>query len=282
MSIQIHNFFRAQNRKRRWYRRGIQVSKAIAEDLANATPSQLDRIYAALAKLRPQLVDIPLKRFGSRHDGGYLIPDDLEGIDALFSPGVSDAIQFDLQIAHLGIDCLLADASVDAPEGLLPNMRFEKKFIGQAQSENTITLDQWVEMYAPGKRELLLQMDIEGAEFDVLASCRNDLLERFRIIVVKIHDLHKLLNAGWFARFEETVTKLTRSHVPCHVHANNFAPYFRFQGRKLPKVMELTFIRKDRVKILDCPPHIPHPLDQPNSITHPDVPTPQYWKNEAS
>lgn len=282
MSIQIHKFFKAQNRKRRWYRRGRKISKAIAGDLANSTPSQLDQIDSALAKLRPQLVDIPLKRFGSRHDGGYLIPDDLDGINALFSPGVSDKIQFDLQIAHLGIDCFLADASVDAPEGLLPNMRFEQKFIGRAETANTITLNQWVDMYAPGKRELLLQMDIEGAEFDVLSSCQYDLLERFRIIVVEIHDLHKLPNPGWFARFEESVTKLTRSHVPCHVHANNFAPYFRFQGRTLPKVMELTFIRKDRVKVLDCPARIPHPLDQPNSVQLPDLPTPQFWKNIAS
>jgi hypothetical protein len=50
----------------------------------------------------------------------------------------------------------------------------------------------------------------------------------------------------------------------------------------LPDVMELTFIRKDRVKVLDCPPHIPHPLDQPNSTSRPDVPTPKFWKIEAS
>lgn len=46
-------------------------------------------------------------------DGGYLIPDDLEGISACFSPGVDDRATFETSLIARGIPCFLADASVD-------------------------------------------------------------------------------------------------------------------------------------------------------------------------
>ncbi|GAA8118001.1 hypothetical protein HpBT107_13970 [Helicobacter pylori] len=34
-------------------------------------------------------------RWGAKHDGGYLIPNDFEGIKALFSPGVGGESAFE-------------------------------------------------------------------------------------------------------------------------------------------------------------------------------------------
>ncbi len=46
--------------------------------------------------LRPFDVGHPLIRIGAFSDGGYLVPSDLQGIKACFSPGVSQQSSFEL------------------------------------------------------------------------------------------------------------------------------------------------------------------------------------------
>ena len=51
---------------------------------------------------------------GPDGDGGYLVPDDLEGIVACFSPGVSNVAGFEKDCALKGMKVFMADASVEA------------------------------------------------------------------------------------------------------------------------------------------------------------------------
>jgi len=51
--------------------------------------TSIDRVSSLLKKLYPISCDKNLIRFGPKGDGGYLTPDDFEGIEACFSPGVS-------------------------------------------------------------------------------------------------------------------------------------------------------------------------------------------------
>lgn len=98
-----------------------------------------------LGKIIPDLYPIipgkPLIRVGPAGDGGYLVPDDLDGISACFSPGVSLISGFELQCAQHGMDVFLADASVDAPEHDHPRFHFRDTFIGDKTIENFITMD---------------------------------------------------------------------------------------------------------------------------------------------
>src|SRR4051794_36195573 len=65
-------------------RAGLSVNRQVPVD------RQADLIQA----LRPWITEHPLIRLGGEHDGGYLLPDDLDGIVACFSPGVSDEASF--------------------------------------------------------------------------------------------------------------------------------------------------------------------------------------------
>ncbi len=67
-----------------------------------------------LSTIRPVETEHPLIRVGGDGDGGYLIPNDLEGIAACFSPGVATTADFEAGMAARGIRCFLADASVEA------------------------------------------------------------------------------------------------------------------------------------------------------------------------
>ena len=64
-----------------------------------------------LTALHPQNTTTNLIRVGPSGDGGYLIPDDLDGLVACFSPGVSDISGFEVQCAERGMDVFMADAS---------------------------------------------------------------------------------------------------------------------------------------------------------------------------
>ena len=54
------------------------------------------QVRALLHAMRPVATDRQLIRIGSPADGGYLIPDDLEGIRFCFSPGVAHSSAFEL------------------------------------------------------------------------------------------------------------------------------------------------------------------------------------------
>ena len=49
-------------------------------------------------KLRPVKTKFNLIRIGGAKDGGYLLPADLDGIAACFSPGVADTANFETEL----------------------------------------------------------------------------------------------------------------------------------------------------------------------------------------
>ena len=49
-----------------------------------------------LTAVKPVRTNHELIRMGGDGDGGYLVPNDLEGIDVCFSPGVSEIANFEL------------------------------------------------------------------------------------------------------------------------------------------------------------------------------------------
>ena len=63
-------------------------------------------LHALLQALRPLDPGIELIRIGPDSDGGYLVPDDLDGIRHAFSPGVSTESGFEAELAgprHAGV-----------------------------------------------------------------------------------------------------------------------------------------------------------------------------------
>ena len=53
--------------------------------------------------INPVVTDKELIRIGDYSDGGYLIPDDLDGIEVCFSPGVSTEASFELELTNYKI-----------------------------------------------------------------------------------------------------------------------------------------------------------------------------------
>ena len=56
-------------------------------------------VLGLIKSLRPMDCGKKLIRIGGNEDGGYLVPDDLEGIEYCFSPGVSTTVDFETHLA---------------------------------------------------------------------------------------------------------------------------------------------------------------------------------------
>src|SRR4051812_33041026 len=87
-------------------------------------------VLRVLRSLWPVDSGYPLIRLGPDGDGGYLVPDDLDGIKYAFSPGVSTESGFEAALAARGQRVFLADYSVDGPAQPNPNFVFDKKYVG--------------------------------------------------------------------------------------------------------------------------------------------------------
>lgn len=234
------------------------------------------KVENLVKSLRPRGIVSPLIRIGPAGDGGYLLPDDLDGISACISPGVSFETGFDAAIAARGIDVYMADASVDGPPCPDPRFHFMKKFLDVFEDDSHIRLDTLCGS-APAKGDLLLQMDIEGAEWRVLLDATPETLKRFRIMVIEFHDLKELFGRFSHDMIQATFKKLLNTHSVVHIHPNNASPMVNFFGLSVPPLVEITFYRNDRAFTNERPSRFPHPLDADNVSDLPSVLLPDYW-----
>jgi len=231
-----------------------------------------------IRKIHPVTTDKKLIRMGAEGDGGYLVPDDFDGIEACFSPGVSTCSDFELACAERGLEVFMADRSVDGPATSHPKFHFLKTFVGAITTDDgVISLDDWVDSARLSKDgDLILQMDIEGAEYEVLLSASARLLRRFRVIVIEFHDMPRFWSKPYFSIASRAMEKLLQNHTCVHLHPNTACGTIKKDGIEIPRIIEGTFLRKDRVHHSTPATTFPHPLDAKNSVG-PELPLPLCW-----
>lgn len=234
------------------------------------------RVENLIAALRPAGTIAPLVRVGSKGDGGYLLPDDLDGVTACVSPGVSVEIGFDQAMADRGIEVYMADASVEGPPQANERFHFTKKFLDVFEDETHMRLDSLC-ANIPDSGDLILQMDIEGAEYRVLLDADPETLKRFRIMAIEFHDLRDMFGRFSFDLIEATFRKILQTHRVVHIHPNNVARPAEFYDICVPQLLEITFLRKDRGFSDVRPNAFPHSLDVDNVPECPPLVLPEIW-----
>lgn len=241
--------------------------------------TEAKKVMELLKALAPVLAKgIDLVRMGSAYDGGYLIPDDFEGIEACFSPGVGNLIDFEQDCFKKGLKVFLADNTIDGSKLALENFDFTHKNIASFSDDTLMTLDSWVTKSKVKKgSDLLLQMDIEGVEYAAISSLSETTLKRFRILAIEFHGLHNLWNQDFFIIAYEVFSKLLQTHYCVHIHPNNCDSYVEKNGIKIPITGEFTFLRKDRVKSFKKVTTLPHILDTDNAPELPHLALPEIW-----
>lgn len=240
-----------------------------------------ERITNAIRLMRPSPSPYILMRIGPNLDGSYLLPDDLEGVAACFSPGVSNWKAFEDELAvRFGIRSHLCDFSSDESAfatPLMPQLQtFEKKWLDLEGVADAITLDEWVARREPDPTaDLILQMDIESAEYRNLLAVSDSTLRRFRIMVIEFHNLAVAHQPPAFGgSLGAVLERLDKDFISIHAHANNCCGevYYEPAAMHLPNVIELTFLRRDRFQmgppLKRVKPRLPHPADVSRNVPH--------------
>jgi hypothetical protein len=71
---------------------------------------------------------------------------------------------------------------------------------------------------------------------------------------------------------QPTISSILNYFDVVHAHPNNCCGYFYFGKEKFPKIIEVTFHRKDRRKSVNGSPcQLPHTLDVPINSKYKDI-----------
>lgn len=222
-------------------------------------------ILDVLALVRPYTCGIHKVRIGGAFDGGYVINDDLVGIEAALSLGVGNDISFDLALAERGIRSFLYDPAVDFLTTEHPLLRFHKMAWGTANVDRTRTLAGMLDQdRMPHDTDMLLKFDVEGDEWDALLTETAEHLRRYRIITAEFHGLEWLAQPERRRKIKHAFTILTENHVPTHIHPNSTQGVVMLENIIVPKLLEVSFLRRDRSTFTPSYDPIPGPLDAAN------------------
>jgi hypothetical protein len=203
-------------------------------------------------------------RCGTNRDGGYVLAE-LDGeYDCYISAGVSEEESFSRDfINKYNIkkeNSYAFDASInDYPYHYTENIQFIKKYINNVNDENNTNLS----FITDKCNNIFLKMDIEGGEYSWLLQIDEDILNKFKQIVIEFHGI---TNDGWNFSYNDKIKcleKLSKTHYIVHAHGNNYAPL----NNNIPDVIELTYVNKqyfDLVPELNTTPLPIVNLDFPN------------------
>jgi len=231
-----------------------------------------------IGRLHPLDCGRDLIRIGAESDGGYLLPDDLDGLEYCFSPGVGALSDFENHLASLNIKSFLADYSVESPPIQRPEFTFDKKFVGACDTENSFTLESWKNKYLPGYGgDLLLQMDIEGSEYEAIIGAPLQILDAFRIMVIEFHFMEKMFDPIVGGLYRACFEKILRKFLVAHIHPNNCCGSLSKSGMEIPRVMEFTFYNKKRADGTRRRSDFPHLQDRDNVPGRGPLPLPRCW-----
>jgi hypothetical protein len=231
-----------------------------------------------ITRLRPQNCGKDLIRIGGNGDGGYLIPDDLEGIEYCFSPGVGAVADFESHLATLNIRSFLADYSADSLPIERPEFTFDRKFLSANDTEISFTLKSWRDKYLKDYTgDLLLQMDVEGFEYEVLIGTPIDFLSNFRIMVIEFHYCDKIFDPFIYTLYKTCFEKILKHFHVAHIHPNNCCGSVRKGGIEVPRILEFSFYNKSRVSRTTYKHEFPHALDRDNVLANKTLQLPKCW-----
>ena len=241
-------------------------------------PNDLTSLYRLIYPIK---TEIPLIRLGGDGDGGYLIPDDLKGVVACFSPGTGPTTSFESDLyERSGIKSHLCDPTV-APPSKQPYLKsFLSKFLGPYTTEDTISFQDWIERMQPETKdsELIAQVDIEGSEYLSLLTIPPRYLMKFRILIIELHELYNWANPLFFPLVKSLFTHITRYFSVVHTHPNNNDGEILLQNGLCPRTIEITLYRKDRHTTATYNPTLPHYLDRLNNKSKREIEIPTLWR----
>ena len=190
---------------------------------------------------------------GGKSDGGYVLLDDFDDIKIAYSFGIDKRIQFDKALADRGIDVYMYDHTINS----LPfyNPKFHWKKIGlcgkKRKNINLKSLDQLLKENGHFKeKNMILKLDIEHWEWESINELKEDLLKKFKYIVIEFHFRKK---NGYNNKnlYYDVLKKLSKTHQSFYVRCNgNRSRKINFGNNRICNLLEVSYIIKNDNKFI--------------------------------
>lgn len=208
------------------------------------------RAAELLSLLTPMDVQgLDFVRVGNARDGGYVMLDDFgtSGPRIAYSFGINRDVTWDRDMASRAFDVYMYDHTIDALPENNPRFHFHRQGItGAIKAPAMCTLEDLVAKNGHEEhKEMILKLDVEGAEWDVLSHCTPAILSRFSQIVLEIHGLREAVGSEKFYMVRSALRNLAATHQPVHVHGNNYTAAIILPGIVLPTCIEASFASRE-------------------------------------
>lgn len=214
-----------------------------------------------------------LIRLGRDYDGGYIMLDDFDSEEKIaYSFGISRDVSWDKDMASRGYNVFMYDHTIDSlPE---ENERFHWFKLGISDgSTNDSRLKTLEELIAQNhhedKRDMILKMDVEGAEWGFIENVKPETLNQFSQILFEFHGMNK---PNLSARIPNVLRKLNQTHKLIHLHGQNHGYYVSIGGKIFCNQIEVSYVRKDKYTFTeDYSVNLPIGIDMPADDYIPEI-----------
>ncbi|MDR2772581.1 MAG: hypothetical protein LBB93_03845 [Elusimicrobiota bacterium] len=220
---------------------GFLISKTFYFDFS---AKALDNAYKIYETLKPMNIEGAKKeRIGGEGDGGYVTIISSPPLQPriAYSFGISTRSPWDLEIAQRGYEVFQYDGTIDKPPDYHPLLKFFKFNIGSGAGQKSVR--QILEENGHTDKNIILQCDIEGSEWDVFESIDRDDILVFEQMIIEFHNVYA---AGKnFKRQLEVLKKINKTHQVVHIRGNDCGRATVLNNLLfLPESLEVTYIRK--------------------------------------
>jgi hypothetical protein len=121
------------------------------------------------------------------------------------------------------------------------------------------------------KDQMLLKIDVEGAEWDVFDGMSSNTLAKFDQIIVEYHGLEFLDRESFRSRAERVFRGIYHTHTCIHIHGNNYGGFAIVNNIPIPNVIEVTYALKSKFNFIESDDIFPTYLDDPCKQEEPDL-----------
>ena len=216
-----------------------------------------------------------LQRIGNVHDGGYVVHlPSLQYVDCLMNYGVGYNVRFEKEFYKLtGKPVYAFDPTLKKVSNItdilkrgdlytggkqlfrmimwmlqeknLPKqgIHLYRRRLGWQQFRAFKTLDYHLTKYNLHNKKLFLKIDIEGAEYDVLKE--DSFYTNVQNVVQLVFEFHYVKEK--LAELAGIMKRLSQTHSLIHIHGNNNASTFVYNGKNVAEGIEVVFLHNSFV-----------------------------------
>lgn len=218
-----------------------------------------------------RVMDKSLIRLGKDNDGGYVMVDNFNSPGIAYSFGICDDVSWDYDMTKHGYDVFMYDMTIDSLPFDSQRFHFFKQGISgtEDQKASLDTLEHFVKRNGHwDNANMILKMDVEGAEWSFLSTVSAELLSKFDQMVFEFHNLTGEKSNEQVETVISCLKKLQHGHTVVHVHGNNCGSFITLDdGEVFPQTLEVTYVKTDSYNLeYDENICLPIALDQPNGF----------------